>query len=140
MEHFIGILFQIAAFFLCLQARCLPIEDASIGFIRTNVTCLKDSKFYAPTNVKVECIPAAMDCVMRELKGTVRPECDGLMTYVLQAIEFFELKTEEKDPAPTTSAECTCEKWPQTGFSDFLDQVESLLQLEKSAQPCKASP
>ncbi|CAB1414031.1 unnamed protein product [Pleuronectes platessa] len=134
MEHFIGISFWIATLFICLQAKNIPLEDSSIPLMRRYITCEDpESRFYAPTDVKAECMATALECIEIELKGTVKEECTGKMEYLEQAVEFFEIKRKEKCPAPTTPAACECERWPQESFGKFLDKVESLLQQDASA-------
>ncbi|AWP11684.1 Interleukin [Scophthalmus maximus] len=106
----------------------LPLVDANICLMRNSPP---DSKFYAPTDVTMECIDTALDCVMRELNGTVKEECHDPYGRIYPAVEFLEVTIQyrEEGHAPTASSECECEKWSQTAFGKFLDNMESLLQL-----------
>ncbi|CAJ1059141.1 Interleukin [Xyrichtys novacula] len=77
-----------------------------------------------------------MDCIMKELNGTVREECADPKEDIDQAIDFFQIEIEErtsKGQMMTNSSECACESWSQAPFSQFLNKVEALLQSENAA-------
>uniref|UniRef100_A0A3Q3E4A5 Interleukin n=1 Tax=Labrus bergylta TaxID=56723 RepID=A0A3Q3E4A5_9LABR len=105
MEHIVRIAFWTLA---CLQASALPIVDSQITSkkeVLKNVS-LSLSLSLSHTHKQERCITTALDCVMRELNGTVRQKTKSL------------------------THECACEGWPQTPFGPFLNQVEALLQLQ----------
>uniref|UniRef100_A0A4W6BP12 Interleukin n=1 Tax=Lates calcarifer TaxID=8187 RepID=A0A4W6BP12_LATCA len=133
MEHFIRIAFWIVTISSCLQAKSIRLEDLGIKRLRTEITCEQNSAFYTPENVEVrpDCLTTALDCVQKELAGTVKEECDGQKIYIEQAIEFFERVHQEQE-ATRNASQCQCERWPQKPFLKFLDQIESLLQLVES--------
>uniref|UniRef100_A0A4W6BVW4 Saposin B-type domain-containing protein n=1 Tax=Lates calcarifer TaxID=8187 RepID=A0A4W6BVW4_LATCA len=113
MEHFIRIAFWIVTISSCLQAKSIRLEDLGIKRLRTEITC-------------VNCLTTALDCVQKELAGTVKEECDGQKIYIEQAIEFFERVHQEQEVS-------NCERWPQKPFLKFLDQIDSnhVLQIKE---------
>uniref|UniRef100_A0A3Q3K1W5 Interleukin n=1 Tax=Monopterus albus TaxID=43700 RepID=A0A3Q3K1W5_MONAL len=119
MENFIKIAFWIAFVSGCLQAKPF-MRNSDIPNLKTDVKCLKHL-----SHTQEECIATALDCVVRELKGTVKLECEDPKDYI-------------DSEAPRASSECACEKWPETPFNEFLEKMESLLQLSQSC--CKATP
>uniref|UniRef100_A0A8D3A5T8 Interleukin n=1 Tax=Scophthalmus maximus TaxID=52904 RepID=A0A8D3A5T8_SCOMX len=120
MDHFMGIPFWFLTFLCCLQATPLPLVDANIS-----------ETSFSLSDTQMECIDTALDCVMRELNGTVKEECHDPYGRIYPAVEFLEVTIQyrEEGHAPTASSECECEKWSQTAFGKFLDNMESLLQL-----------
>ncbi|XP_078117441.1 uncharacterized protein LOC144524810 [Sander vitreus] len=134
MEHFIRIAVWITLFG-CLQTKSPPISDFGYSFMWKHVKCPSNSTFYAPENVQKQCITTALDCVMRELNGTVKDECKDPMEYIDQALDFLDCLIKErsgKGHALTNSEGCKCERWSETPFSEFLNKTISLLQFEKS--------
>uniref|UniRef100_A0A3Q3K1X0 Interleukin n=1 Tax=Monopterus albus TaxID=43700 RepID=A0A3Q3K1X0_MONAL len=136
MENFIKIAFWIAFVSGCLQAKPF-MRNSDIPNLKTDVKCPSNSTFYAPTNVKEECIATALDCVVRELKGTVKLECEDPKDYIDSEVDHWnyildELKRNPVSISPLSSSECACEKWPETPFNEFLEKMESLLQLVAS--------
>uniref|UniRef100_A0A8C3G0T1 Interleukin n=1 Tax=Cyclopterus lumpus TaxID=8103 RepID=A0A8C3G0T1_CYCLU len=132
MGYFIRIAFWITLSG-CLLTNSFPISDFGAYYLRKHVECPSESTFYAPRNVEKRCITTALDCVRRELSGTVREECEDPREYVDDAVEYLDLQIEErsgKGHALTDSRECACERWPETSFSEFVGDVLSLLELE----------
>ncbi|XP_074505177.1 uncharacterized protein il2 [Sebastes fasciatus] len=131
MEHFFRIAFWITLSG-CLQIKSLPISDFGKKLMETHVECPPDATFYAPTNVKRECITTALDCVMRELHGRAKEECEGIHQYINMAVGTLDHVIEKrsaKGHALNNSTECACERWIQIPFRDFLDKASSLLEL-----------
>ncbi|XP_069572623.1 uncharacterized protein il2 [Brachyistius frenatus] len=135
MEHFIKMAFCAVILSACLQAR--PMEYNVDGIIRLidEVTCLNNSIFYSPENVKEECITAALDCILRELNGTAKVECDDPAEGIDDVLEILYLKIQKRNTTEnvlTNSEECACEIWPETPLNEFRNKFTTLLQLEYS--------
>uniref|UniRef100_A0A3Q1EHY4 Interleukin n=1 Tax=Acanthochromis polyacanthus TaxID=80966 RepID=A0A3Q1EHY4_9TELE len=131
MEHFIRTVFWIFTLSGFLQAAPRPAKsDFRINLMRESVKCLPDSKFYTPENVLDKCITTAVDCVMKELNGTAKVECDGPKDYINLALSAFSLlrkERQDKGYGLTNSTDCVCEKWRQTNFSEFLNKTSDLI-------------
>ncbi|KAK2848810.1 hypothetical protein Q5P01_008644 [Channa striata] len=103
--------------------------------MRTDVKCLNDSTFYAPDNIKDECITAALECVLREFNVTVRDECTDPKQYIDQEIDYLDQIIQHRPEAghDVKSSKCQCERWSQTPFDEFLNKVQSLIELSNTA-------
>uniref|UniRef100_A0A8C2ZEW0 Interleukin n=1 Tax=Cyclopterus lumpus TaxID=8103 RepID=A0A8C2ZEW0_CYCLU len=95
MGYFIRIAFWITLSG-CLLTNSFPISDFGAYYLRKHVECPSESTFYAPRNVEKRCITTALDCVRRELSGTVREECEDPREYVDDAVEYLDLQIEER--------------------------------------------
>uniref|UniRef100_A0A665TJB8 Interleukin n=1 Tax=Echeneis naucrates TaxID=173247 RepID=A0A665TJB8_ECHNA len=144
MEQFLRVALWTAAIFCFLQAsKSLSDKDAKIEFMRDDVKCVshfKTNTFPSVCQDSKICIAEALECVKAEL-GVVQFECEGEIAYVDDAVEFMDRKINSLGnrpvsispySTPTTKSECDCHKWPQVPFPEFLDNMESLLQLVKS--------
>uniref|UniRef100_A0A3B5A458 Interleukin n=1 Tax=Stegastes partitus TaxID=144197 RepID=A0A3B5A458_9TELE len=116
MEHFIRIAFWIFTLSGSLQAGPLfkrATSDWNIDFMRANVTCVSDFKF----NIFIpKCITTALDCVMQELLGKARVECDDPENRIGQALETYSTLSVTRirnGHGLTDSPDCVCEKWPR---------------------------
>ncbi|XP_068596748.1 uncharacterized protein il2 [Brachionichthys hirsutus] len=140
MKDLQRIAFWILTLSLCLLAKPLPIidmDDSNIGLMREQVECPSDLTLYTPSNVKEQCITAALNCFVTELRGTAKDECEDPQKRINPAVKFLELLTEERSGnvsiAPKNSDGCVCESWPPTPFSHFLEDMESFLQSQNAA-------
>ncbi|KAM8910885.1 uncharacterized protein AB9W97_007020 [Spinachia spinachia] len=136
-----GVLIQIAFWMLlsdCLLPRSQPIADFGVEHMKNQVKCPPDSRFYAPRRSVAEaCIPTALDCVSRELSGTVKAECADPEDYTTDAIEFLDRlidEWKERGQAPTDSHECACEGQPEVSYSVFLNKALALIQRINSSR------
>ncbi|NP_001254611.1 interleukin-2 precursor [Gasterosteus aculeatus] len=115
----------------CLLARSFPLSDFR-AITQSHVECRSDSRFYAPSDVTEACITTALDCVMRELNGTVKEECDDSEQDILDAVESLNHVINRRTTAGharTDSNECTCERWPLASYAVFKKNTLNLLQM-----------
>ncbi|KAK5864425.1 hypothetical protein PBY51_015668 [Eleginops maclovinus] len=99
--------------------------------MKRHVICETDSKFYAPTNVKTQCITNALGCIKEELDGTAHLECSDTFEYKDMAVNSLDnlIKERSKKGLGLTDAkECACERYEEKPFNEFLDAMKSLLQ------------
>uniref|UniRef100_A0AAQ6IMH8 SWIM-type domain-containing protein n=1 Tax=Anabas testudineus TaxID=64144 RepID=A0AAQ6IMH8_ANATE len=90
-----------------------------------------------PDNVKEECFTTALECLKKELNGTVKAECNDDNDYIGQGVKVLQImikKTQEKNHVSISphyalnSSECSCERWSETSFSEFLNKTEDLCE------------
>uniref|UniRef100_A0A3Q1EEI0 Interleukin n=1 Tax=Acanthochromis polyacanthus TaxID=80966 RepID=A0A3Q1EEI0_9TELE len=128
MEHFIRTVFWIFTLSGFLQAAPRPAKsDFRINLMRESVKCVSHFKFNIFHD---KCITTAVDCVMKELNGTAKVECDGPKDYINLALSAFSLlrkERQDKGYGLTNSTDCVCEKWRQTNFSEFLNKTSDLI-------------
>uniref|UniRef100_A0A3Q3JNQ9 Interleukin n=1 Tax=Monopterus albus TaxID=43700 RepID=A0A3Q3JNQ9_MONAL len=99
------------------------IQDLGFDHLQEDVSCLKHL-----SHTQEECIATALDCVVRELKGTVKLECEDPKDYIDSEVDHWNYILDDANDK-IASSECACEKWPETPFNEFLEKMESLLQL-----------
>uniref|UniRef100_A0A3Q3VR11 Interleukin n=1 Tax=Mola mola TaxID=94237 RepID=A0A3Q3VR11_MOLML len=112
--------FARTAFWIVYLSVCLPVKSFPVNLKDSNIELMQ-------TDVKCdECITAALECFMTELNGTVKEECEDPEEVISPGVEFLSMI---KKP----TSDCHCESWPQTSFSNFLNEMESLLQRQNDA-------
>uniref|UniRef100_A0AAQ6IU03 Interleukin n=1 Tax=Anabas testudineus TaxID=64144 RepID=A0AAQ6IU03_ANATE len=77
-----------------------------------------------PDNVKEECFTTALECLKKELNGTVKAECNDDNDYIGQGVKPMD----ESIKFALNSSECSCERWSETSFSEFLNKTEDLCE------------
>uniref|UniRef100_A0A8C9XSX9 Interleukin n=1 Tax=Sander lucioperca TaxID=283035 RepID=A0A8C9XSX9_SANLU len=137
MEHFIRIAVWITLLTLsgCLQTKSLPISDFGYSFMWNHVKCVSNFKpnIFPCSFCEKQCITTALECVMRELNGTVKDECEDPKEYIDSGLEFLDRLIKErsgKSHALPNSEGCECERWSETPFSEFLNKTLFLLTLQ----------
>nr|ABS44960.1 interleukin-2 [Tetraodon nigroviridis] len=130
METFNRIYFGMVIVCVCLPANSNPmplLDDSDIGDMKKNVICEQDSKFYTPTNIKPECLTAALQCFKDELQ-TVKHECKDPQNYINRTKGFLEHVISTMKNEEVNSNACSCESYSEEPFPEFLNAMETLVQ------------
>ncbi|XP_057205469.1 interleukin-21-like isoform X2 [Triplophysa rosa] len=114
-----------------LKPNSLLIEIKNFSDTVENDTCWKDivnPTFYAPVDVKKDCVHSALDCYIKEFHVLVE-ECQSESEQNIEdAADDLMTQLEDLKKSDTSCTDFACEVFPQKPFKEFLNNMKTLLQ------------